>query len=246
MFRNSLPFLAILGLALLGPTPARAVIDAAEGSQYLYLTTGPEDLHGGGDTGSDLNGDSNNESDLSSVDIAFDAGAGGILSFFWDVLTGEVTGGVSDWFSIALDDSPILENSILNGDDTPLPGPGLDGFDGSFLLGPDGSIFEDGRVGWMSFGQAVGAGMHTLTVSVYDDEDDIVDTAVLLDGLALDGVVFQGFEGGSPGSPPMLPTLGQVFVEDGQSFFLLVPEPGAAPLALLAVVGLLGLSRARR
>ncbi|NNL64631.1 MAG: hypothetical protein HKP30_00170, partial [Myxococcales bacterium] len=80
MFRNPLPFLTILGLGLLGPAPAQAVIDAAEGSQFLYLTTGPEEFHGGGDTGSDLNGDSYNESDLSSVDIDFDAGAGGTLS----------------------------------------------------------------------------------------------------------------------------------------------------------------------
>jgi hypothetical protein len=180
-------------IALLAAGPASAVISAPEGSQYLYLTTGPEEAHGGGDTGSDLNGDGFDEGDLSSVEIGFEATSDATLRFDWDVLTSEVTGGVSDFFRVLLDGSEILSESILTPDDTPLPPPGLSGFSGGILVGPDGSYFYDGRLGWGTFSTSVLTGNHTLQFSVYDDEDLYVDTALLVDGLALDGVVFQGF-----------------------------------------------------
>jgi len=244
--RKALHFLLILGFGLALATPARAFIDAAEGSQYLYLTTGPEDAHGGGTLGVDLNEDGSNEGDASSVAVSFEAAAAGMLSFRWDVLTGEVSGGVSDWFSILLDGVEILAESIFTPDDAPLPPPGLMGFADGAILGPDGSLFEDGRLGWMLFETPIDAATHTLRFTIYDDEDLEVDSALLLDALALDEIVFQGFEAGTVGLPPMLELEGRVTVEGSDSFSqIALPEPGAALLGLMAGIGLAGIRRRR-
>ena len=62
------------------------------------------------------------------------------------------------------------------------------------LLGPDGSLFVDGELGFATFTLAgVGPGFHTLDLQVLDDEDDVVDTAILIDALAIDGSIFESF-----------------------------------------------------
>lgn len=234
--------------ALLLASPASALISAPEGSQFLYLTSGPEEAHGGGDTGEDLNGDGSNEFDRSLAAIEFEAGGAGTLSLYWDVLTGEVSGGVSDFVRIVLDGTEVLAESILTDDDTPLPPPGLDGFFDGPIGGPDGSFFEDGRIGWSMFSTGIAAGSHSIEFFVYDDDDDVVDTALLIDALALDGLVFEGFESDSPGSAPLGAfTEGVVSVEDFDSFEpFAVPEPATSLLGLSAAAGLVALRRRRR
>jgi hypothetical protein len=226
--------------------PAGAVIPAPEGTQFAYLSTGPGS-NGGGSTGEDLNGDGDEESDVAYLSLTFGSESAGTLGFQWDLLTGEVSGGVSDFFRVLLDGVEVLAHSVLTGSDDPLPPPGLSGFTGGPLLASDGSFFEDGRLGFASFSTALGVGSHTLDFFVYDDEDDIVDTALLLDALSLDGTVIYGFEedaiGLPPGGPLVEDMLGNVRVMGESSFEQLVPEPAAAWLLGPA---LLALARRRR
>jgi hypothetical protein len=208
------------------------------------LSTGPGS-NGGGPTGSDLNGDGDQESDVAHLSVLFEATSAGTLGFQWDLLTGEVSGGVSDFFRVQLDGVEILAHSVLTGDDDgPLPPPGLSGFTGGPLLASDGSFFEDGRLGFAPFSIAIDAGSHVLDFHVYDDEDDIVDTALLLDALALDGSVFYGFEEDTIDLPPSSPfvtlTLGNVRVMgEGSIEQVEVPEPAAAWLLAPALLALL-------
>ena len=245
LVRNA--FLALLP-ALLMALPADAVISAPEGNRFAYLSTGPGG-NGGGDTGGDLDGDEENEWDLAALILRFSIGAADTLSFEWDLLTEEVSGGVSDFFRVVLDGGVILSGSVLTPGDTALPPPGVGPFMDGGILGPDFSEFGDGRLGFRSYSGPISAGSHTLAFEVYDDSDDVVDTALLVDALALGGLVFEGFEsdsiGAAPDSSNVFGVMGNVTVEGFDSFeqFESVPEPGTPWLLGLAALGLAGRRR---
>ena len=233
----------LVPLALLLPfVGAQTIIVPPEGLQYLYLSTGPE-ANGGGTTGVDANGDGFFEADIASVSIAFDAGpGGGLLEFAFNVLTSEVGGGVEDLVIFGLDGGPIFEGGIDTPFDTVMFTP-IGPFAGPPLLGPDGSIFFDGELGFGVFSIAVGPGVHVLDLQVLDDEDEVVDTALIIDALSLDAVVFEGFEGDTIGLPPAGPgiveVIGNVTVQ-GETSFAVLPTPKPSTVALLGL-GLLGL-----
>ena len=235
------------GMFMLISLSAQASLIATEGSQYLYLSTGPEEFHGGGPTGDDVNGDGEEESDLSLFAFEFSATGGEDLSFDFNVLTEEVSGGVNDLVIFALDGVAVLEAEI-DGGEVAFFSTLFTGFTGPALLGPDGSSFFDGELGFSTFTIAgVTAGLHLLEIMVLDDSDDIVDSALLIDAIALDGTVIEGFEGDAIGSTPSGPgvvgVIGNVSVEGADGFTVLVDEPMAVWLLL---AGLVGLIRSRR
>jgi len=232
--------LALAAFALLAPGSAGA-LSATHGSNVLYLSTGPED-NGGGDTGTDRTGDDDNESDEARFLFSI---SGSSLSIDYNVLTSEITEFVADPFVIQLLDNvagnvigAIGAIGLANGSF-----PAVTGFSGPPLLGPDGSVFVDGELGWQTATIALPAGVKTIEIWVADEEDDIVDTALLIDNIRTEAGLWESFESLPTGVGPGLPQsgfIGNVTVESAASF---VPEPSAA--ALLAL-GAFALRRRRR
>lgn len=227
------PVFAVSLLAVVGA--AHAAVIPPEGVQALYLSTGPED-YGLGPSGIDLDGDGFDESDVAYAAFDFSTVGTTTLSFFFNVLTSEVTEGVADVFAAVLDGSIILSGEIFY-DDGPFPE--VTTFDGQPLFGPDGSFFSDGQTGFGFFSLPfVAAGNHRLEFFVGDEEDEVVDTALLIDAIALNGVVQFGFEGVPPGPFPPGPDFdGTVGVVSGSDFTSPIPEPSTVLLFGTALLG---------
>ncbi|MEH6625273.1 MAG: PEP-CTERM sorting domain-containing protein [Motiliproteus sp.] len=193
-----------------GGSPTTTVM-ATHGAQFAYLTNGPG-ATGAGDSGVDRTGDGAAESDVAIMTVGFAAAAGDMVSFDWDLLTEEISGGVPDPFEILLDGATILAGAIGFDNGT---FPSVVGFSDVEIVGPDGSSFFDGRLGWASFlSGPLTAGAHTLEFFVGDEgfldgtPDDIVETALLVDNIEL--------------------TTPQVSV----------PEPGTLMLSIIGLAGL--------
>ena len=215
---------------------AHATFISTHGNYLLYLSTGPG-ANGGGSTGTDLNSSGSNESDAARARFAFSGGAGGVFSFTYNVLTSEFNDdGVQDIFIVSIDDVPVLRGGVdapgASGDFPPV-GP----FTGPGVTGPDGSEFPDGELGPATFEIPVSPGPHIVEFEVLDDLDDLFDTALLVDKLALDDTVIESFEDDVIGSAPggAIDTVGNVTVVGRQITFTL-PQPTTLSLLLMAYV----------
>ncbi len=237
-----------------------------EGSQLLYLTTGPEE-NGGGISDFDRSGDGGlfggegeagefgEEFDIAVWSYEFFASPGSTIEFDYNVLTSEVLGGVPDPFEVTLNGATILAGAIgeENGSF-----PAVTGFNGVMYFGPDGSFFEDGQLGFATASGSTDDGLNTLEFFIGDEADEVVDSALLIDAIRLDGTLLEGFESYIPGEPPgigVLPTSGALLTGavlptstvlagsvtvQGQSDFVvaIVPEPTCCSFLSLGVLGL--------
>lgn len=231
---------------------AAGVPNATEGSQFAYLSTGPGSLFGNGSTELDLSGDGQLEADPAGFSYVFDELAGVELSFDWNLLTAEVTGGVPDFFTVEFNGTVILSSAIAfaNGDLPIIPNESFDSLnDGLTLLGPDGSTFVDGQTGWSTFTfLTTFEGVQTLRFTIFDDNDAIVDSALLIDAIRRSGEVVIGFEDVATSSPlsdvaELSDVVGTALIASSSGFSeesVLVPVPVPAGLPLF--IGALGIS----
>jgi hypothetical protein len=207
------------------PAPAGHVVSGVviegiaptQGDAYAYLTTGPED-NGQGSSGIDRTGNGFEEMDVAIGVVSFSLLGPAWVGFDFDLLTSEVTEEVPDAFEIKLNGTTVKKGVVAyeNGDWPIIPAADFDGVD---YVGPVGesSVFSDGRLGWMAVDLGVlAAGDHELEFFVGDDNDDVVDTALLVDNLQ---------------SRPV----------DAQ-----IPEPATLSIWGLMLVSGLGLTRFRR
>lgn len=171
----------ISGVVVVGIAPS-------EGDAYAYLTTGPElddfeGSNGQGDSGIDRTGNGSFEGDVAIGIVEFTLPEPMTVAFDYDFLTGEVSGGVPDPFEIKLDDTTVASGVVaLENGSFPIVPAGE--FDGTEYTGPDGSFFPDGRIGWTTVDLGMlAAGLHTLEFFVGDDDDLVVDSALLVDNL---------------------------------------------------------------
>lgn len=220
------------------------LISTTEGTQFLYLTTGPEE-NGGGDSGDDRTGDLGDEADIALWEYDFVAAAGLVISFDYNVLTSEISGGVPDPFEVLLNGVPILMGAIGDANGT---FPAVTGFDGVSILGPDGSTFFDGQLGFATASGITVAGTNTLEFFIGDDDDDIVDSALLVDAIQLDGSLLEGFELESPDSLPNGGSVlaGFVAVQSNVDFTAAVPEPTSLAFLSMGALGMAGRRRGRQ
>jgi len=153
---------------------------AAAGSQLAYLSSGPAS-NGVGPSGADVTGDGSEEQDVASLFLFFERTAADPpdLAFDYDVVTGETT--VEDPFAVWLDGS-LVASGAVGSDNGSFPG--VAGFSGVPATGPDGSSFDQGRLGYRTVRiDDVPVGFHVLHFFVADAFDDGVDTGMLVDGV---------------------------------------------------------------
>jgi len=157
-------------------------ISATEGDKVLYLTTGPE-VTGADQSVFDRDGDGEFENDVAMMSMSFTASESSILCLDYDVLTEEILGGVADVFEIRLDGTTIASGAIGYASGS---FPAVPTFSASLITGPDGSSYEDGRLGWSNLRIAVTtSGAHMLEFYVGDSGDAQVDTAILVDNIRI-------------------------------------------------------------
>jgi len=159
---------------------------APEGSQFAYLSNGPA-ANGGGSSGTNRTGALGPEIDVAKMSFLFFAATPGILSFDYDVFTSEVSDAestnpdpVPDPFEVLVGLTHVVRGAISTANGV---FPGVGGFDLVNITGPDGSVFTDGRLGFSTVNVPIGAGNHLLEFFVGDDDDDTIDTALLIDNI---------------------------------------------------------------
>jgi len=227
-----------LGLAGLTSESRAASIVPTEGTQMLYLTTGPGET-GAGFSGVDRTGEFGEEGDIATWTYSFEAAGGEALSIDYNILTSEISGGVPDVIEVILNGTSIFQGVVAftNGTYPVIPAAA---WSGEFILGFDGTSYVDGRTGWLNLAAIAAAGTNVIEFFVGDDSDLIVDTALLVDNIRLDGTLLEGFEGQALLAPPSVGvSVGNVFVV-GEDQFTVIPEPSSLVLSTLGVAGLLG------
>jgi hypothetical protein len=222
-------------------------IDSPGGSKFLYLSTGPGSNPVGGV--GDISGNATPDFDLATHGFSFTAS--GTDDFVADVnlLTSEYADDdpVADFWGVKIDGAPVGAFSPA-GFTTSIA------FSGPPIVGPDGSVFLSGQTGWFSFmipGAALSAGLHTLHLFIADDDDSVVDTALMVDNLRLvDGetvLMLNDFEADTIGAPPGMGTVsGNAFVAGDDLFVAPIPEPSTLTLAALGLFAGIGYARRHR
>jgi hypothetical protein len=186
-FESDVPGLPPSGVPTAGNVFVEPVIDAPEGAQVLTLSTGPG-ANGLGPQGQDITGDGNVESDRAQVFFSFERQPTDPPYIMLEVavLTDESSApgvGRADPVTIGLDDVQppyLLAQSVHfdNGSHT-----ALSGFTGGSRSGLDGSIFDEGQVGYETLQIPVNPGPHFFFFDVADEQDDVGDTAWRIDDL---------------------------------------------------------------
>ena len=223
-------------------------ITATEGSQFLTLSTftGTFDavtglFPPGVDSGIDRNGNGNNEQDIAVLSLDFSALAGQTVSFDYNFLTAElpVEPFFADAFEVSLNGTQVVAGAvgINNG-----AFPQLFGFDALPVTGPDSSFFASGQLGFLSASATTAPGINTLEFFVGDDFDNLVESALLVDNILLDGQLVEGFETAGP-LADLGETAGAVSVQVDGDFTQVVPEPSGVVMMLGFGIAALSLRR---
>ncbi len=149
-----------------------------QGAQFGYITTGPGGI--GPATYVDVSGNGTPELDISMVRMEFTLTAPTVLSFDYDVMTEEITGGQFDPYGILLDGMQLAGGAVggTNGNYA-----AQTGFNNIEVIGPNDEQYIDGRFGWQSVNLFVPSGAHVFEFFVADAGDDIGDTALLIDNV---------------------------------------------------------------
>ena len=161
---------------------------AAEGDQFLYLTTGPGNRSE--PTGNDTTGNGTNEFDESFLILSISRGQNdpGRLRFAVDVMTSEgiqpdtaEVARVVTASGVRVGEEPKIQQSMNepNGPDF-VP---ITAFSGSSIGGPDGSSFSRGNTGHMIYELDVDYPGIGLVFRVRDEGDGIFDTAITIDDI---------------------------------------------------------------
>ncbi len=231
----------LLGAVCTGRADATPVV-TTEGTQLLYLTSGPDDR--GEPSGGDLTGEFGEEGDLSWWSFDFTAPTDGLFELDLNVLTGEVSGLFADPFFVVIRNligDTVFAYTAAIGEDNGAFSALAKSFYDPWLVGPDFSFFEDGQTGFFTLSQALVAGAYSLEIAVMDEEDLIIDTALLVDNIRFDSVLLEGFEFDSPYDSPLsgvvLSGLVQVVGNgDFEQLTLPVPEPSTVTLLGLGLL----------
>jgi len=234
-------------------TPLPPPITTTQGSQFLTLNTGPGmvGLFNGllSDSGIDRTQNGNTEEDIAVLSFDFDALAGQAVSFDYNFLTGEFPGDAffSDGFEVSLNGTQVVAGSVGTGSDV---FPQLFGFDLVPIAGSDGSFFGTGQLGFQNASGTTVSGTNTLEFFIGDDGDAIVDSALLVDNILLDGVLLEGFESQTTG--PLTDfgvatgTGGAVLIQDNGDFTAVAVVPEPATFVMMLGLGIATLGRRQR
>jgi len=174
----------------------------------------------------DLDGNGYEDFDTATLSQTFVVDVPSMVKFQWSFLTSEGT-EVDDFFMATLNGVDILHGSVPGASgcispfaDTPV----LDGT--SYTVGSggvtDGSYFCDGRTDFQSFSYLINTpGTYTLKFLVADQDDDIVDSGLLIDNV----VLYHPTIAASAGFGGSISPSGSVPVEyDGSPTFIITPD----------------------
>ncbi|MDA0833753.1 MAG: PEP-CTERM sorting domain-containing protein [Planctomycetota bacterium] len=261
---TALGFLASMALTTTVQATPIGPIDSPGGSKFLYLTNGPGPNFVG--PVGPISG--NSTIDFDAAVFTFEFTTTGAEDLFADinVLTSEYSDDdpVPDFFGVTVDGDAVSVGSPLgltpgffslvepNGFHVAVIPPEF--FTFTPIVGPDGSLFLSGQSGWFTVSipaSDLPAGSHTLVLFLADDEEPLIDTALLVDNIRLKAgelvTPLTDFESDELFGPPGFGGVGgHAFVAGDETFGVPVPEPSTLALAVIGLIAGCGYVRRRK